>query len=134
MHEDVGAYLLGALEEAEREAFERHLAGCAECRDEVERLRPAVEALPRSVEPLQAPPELKASLMQAVEEEARAVARSPRGRRRPLRLPRVTPAVAWASAAFLLAVGIAGGLRPGQLTPRDGTGPLARNGRSPAPP
>lgn len=30
--EDAGVYVLGALDEAERAAFEDHLAGCAACR------------------------------------------------------------------------------------------------------
>ena len=30
--DEVGAYLLGALSDAERAAFEQHLAGCADCR------------------------------------------------------------------------------------------------------
>ncbi|MEW9554514.1 zf-HC2 domain-containing protein [Nonomuraea sp. NPDC050783] len=34
-HEDVAAYALGLLDEGERAAFERHLAGCASCADEV---------------------------------------------------------------------------------------------------
>ncbi|TMR10667.1 hypothetical protein ETD86_38700 [Nonomuraea turkmeniaca] len=34
-HEDVAAYALGLLDEDERAAFERHLAGCASCADEV---------------------------------------------------------------------------------------------------
>ena len=58
-HDDVGAYLLGALEPAEQAAFEGHLATCPECRDEVEQLRLAVDALPRSVEPFAPPPSLK---------------------------------------------------------------------------
>lgn len=33
-HDD-GAYLLGALAPAERAAYERHLAGCASCREAV---------------------------------------------------------------------------------------------------
>jgi anti-sigma factor RsiW len=33
-HDD-GAYVLGALAPAERDAYERHLAGCAECREAV---------------------------------------------------------------------------------------------------
>ena len=37
--DDIGAYLLGALNDLERQAFERHLTGCSECRDELERLR-----------------------------------------------------------------------------------------------
>ena len=32
------------------------MAGCAECRDEIERLRPAADALPRSVEQVEPPP------------------------------------------------------------------------------
>ena len=35
---EVGAYVLGALVPAEREAFEKHLAGCAICREEVAEL------------------------------------------------------------------------------------------------
>ena len=34
--EDIGAYLLGALEPAEQASFEGHLATCPECRAEVE--------------------------------------------------------------------------------------------------
>ena len=68
--EDVGAYLLGALTDDERRDFEGHLAACAECRDEIERLRPAPDALPRSVEQLEPPSTLKASLMEVVESEA----------------------------------------------------------------
>ena len=36
----------------EQRAFELHMEQCPECRDEVERLRPAADALPRSVEQL----------------------------------------------------------------------------------
>ena len=85
--EEIGAYLLGALTDLERQAFERHVAGCAECRDELERLRPAADALPRSVEQVEPPPGLKTSLMEVVESEARersgapaARARTPRSR------------------------------------------------------
>src|SRR5215207_10996416 len=68
--DDVGAYLLGALPELERQAFERHLRGCGDCQEELERLRPAADALPGSVEQFQPPPRLKASLMEVVEREA----------------------------------------------------------------
>ena len=67
--DDVGAYLLGALNELERQAFERHLTGCSECQEELERLRPAAEALPGSVVQLQPPPGLKRRLMAEVEGE-----------------------------------------------------------------
>jgi hypothetical protein len=37
-HADVGAYLLGALDEAEMTRFEEHLAGCAQCGRELDEL------------------------------------------------------------------------------------------------
>ena len=77
--EDVGAYLLGALPELEERAFERHVMACAECRDEIERLRPAAELLPRSVEQFEPPPGLRRSLMSTVEAEARERAGRPHG-------------------------------------------------------
>jgi anti-sigma-K factor RskA len=70
--DEVGAYLLGALTDSERAEFEQHLAGCAECRHELERLRPAADVLPRSVEQVEPPRSLKRSLMEVVEREARA--------------------------------------------------------------
>lgn len=115
LHDDVGAYLLGALRDDERDAFEAHVAGCVECREELERLRPAALALPRSVEPLVAPPRLKRALLDAVREEtkpARVIAR-PRRRWR-FSMPPLTPVVAWSSAAFLLAVGVGAGFGLGK--------------------
>jgi hypothetical protein len=76
--DDVGAYLLGALNELERHAFERHLAGCSECREEVERLRPAAEALPGSVVQLDAPPGLKKRVMAEVEGHSNVISLRPR--------------------------------------------------------
>lgn len=114
--ENVGAYLLGALTEIEERAFERHLTECPVCRDEVERLRPAADALPRSVTPVDPPARLKASLMEAVEEDLRSRAGSPR--RHPLAglrelldrtggaLGGMRPTVAWVSAAVVLMVGV----------------------------
>jgi anti-sigma-K factor RskA len=98
---DVGAYLLGALSELETAAFERHMMACAECRDELERLRPAAEAVARSPEQFEPPPSLRRSLMATVQEEAAAA--RPRSR---FRLPRPTfrwPQLAAAAAAFALA-------------------------------
>ena len=71
--DDIGAYLLGALNDLERQAFERHLSGCSECRDELERLRPAAEALPGSVVQLDPPPGLKQRLMAEVEGDSKVV-------------------------------------------------------------
>ena len=122
--ENVGAYLLGALSDFEREAFERHLMGCERCRDEVERLRPAADVLPRSVVPVPPPPSLKASLMEVVEREAAERG----GRRAPARaLPsfRIRPALAWVTAAFVLAVGIATGFGIAKLGSDEETRTLA---------
>ena len=125
--EDAAAYLLGALSDLERQAFEGHLAGCAECRQEIEHMRPAANALPRAVTPLVPPESLKRSLMEVVEREASGrepVTRTGEPVRTRLRerlgalMPSFgggRPALAWASAAFLLAIGIAGGIGLGQL-------------------
>ncbi|UVJ39131.1 zf-HC2 domain-containing protein [Arthrobacter sp. CJ23] len=51
IHQLLGAYLLGGLEAAEARAFEDHLAGCAECRRELEEL----ESLPALLDAVPAP-------------------------------------------------------------------------------
>lgn len=131
LHEDVGAYLLGALEGPERERFERHLADCPLCREEVERLRPAVDALPRSVEPLVAPRRLKGALLNAVREEAGPATAGRRPRRKwSFGIPRITPVVAWGSAAFLLFVGLASGFGLAKLTSGDDTRTIAASVQS----
>jgi anti-sigma factor RsiW len=115
--EELGAYLLGALTDLERQAFERHVAGCAECRDELEQLRPAADALPRSVEQVEPPPGLKTSLMEVVESEARERSGAPAARRRKprrLRLPSLggfRPAL----VAAALALGLVAGFGVAQL-------------------
>jgi anti-sigma-K factor RskA len=110
--DDIGAYLLGALTELEQHAFERHMAGCTECQEELERLRPAADALPGSVEQLQPPASLKASLMEVVEREAQ-VEREPapsRGvraaRRRFTRRRFLRPALVAAGLLIALAIGV----------------------------
>jgi anti-sigma-K factor RskA len=101
--DDLGAYLLGALNDLERQAFERHLTGCSECQEEVERLRPAAEALPASVVQLQPPPGLKRRLMAEVEGDV-APART-------ARLPRLrVPRLAFAAAALVLGLAIGFGV------------------------
>lgn len=49
-HDAVGAYLLDALPEEERIAFEAHLLTCESCRQEVAQLAPVVQLLPRLLE------------------------------------------------------------------------------------
>jgi hypothetical protein len=117
--DEIGAYLLGALTDLERQAFERHMAGCAECRDELERLRPAADALPRSVGQVEPPPRLKAALMEIVEQEARqssdATARTP-GPSLGERLRRLFGPLRPALAAGALALGVIAGFGVAQLT------------------
>jgi hypothetical protein len=118
--EEIGAYLLGALTDDEREAFEQHMHDCVECRAEIEQLRPAADALPRSVEQVEPPGSLKTSLMEIVEREAREAAAgegeqtwaAPPARSRPplrerLRLPSLRPALVVGALALGLAVGFA---------------------------
>jgi hypothetical protein len=118
--EELGAYMLGALTDLERQAFERHLAGCAECRGELERLRPAAEALPRSVEQVEPPPGLKASLMEVVEREARDRSGESVRRRPPLRarLPSLS-GLRPALVAGALALGVVAGFGVAQLAGED---------------
>ena len=110
--DDVGAYLLGALNELERQAFERHLRGCDECQEELERLRPAAEALPGSVVQLDPPPGLKKRLMAEVEGDAAPAKRTARsevagaGWLRGFRVPRP----AFVAAALLLGLAIGFGV------------------------
>jgi len=123
--DSTAAYVLGALDEAERVAFEEHMAGCPACREEVDDLLPAARALPVSAEPVDPPPSLKARIMAEVEREASLLAAagpeadrpapaSGRGRRRrfSLRIPRLVPV---AAAAALLVVGVAIGVGVSQL-------------------
>jgi anti-sigma-K factor RskA len=69
--DEVAAYLLGALEPGEAAELERHLAGCEECRAELEWLRPAAQVLPESVKRVEPPGELRGRLMAQVRSEAR---------------------------------------------------------------
>ena len=114
--ESIGAYLLGALPELEAEVFERHVMGCAACREELERLRPAAEALPRAVPQLAAPPGLKEAIMADVRGPAPARRRLSRLRLPGMRLPILRPATAWVSAAVILLAGLAAGYGIGALS------------------
>ena len=119
-HQDVGAYLLGALSEIEATAFKRHLMRCEECANDLERLAVAVDALPRAVEPVEPPPGLKAGLMEIVHREAPAPAgrQGPERERRALRrtwLARLSPATGALLATALLALGVALGYGFGAL-------------------
>ena len=74
---DMGAYVVGALEPAERATFEAHLPGCQGCRNELASLAGLPGMLgrlsPEEVEPGSPPPEhLAAGLVSALAERRRA--------------------------------------------------------------
>ena len=83
-----GAYVLGAMAVAEREEFEEHLSTCAICREEVEELQPAAEALPMASPLMVPPPELKDRIMAEVEREAELLGAAGAGADRPERTER----------------------------------------------
>jgi anti-sigma factor RsiW len=115
--DDVAVYLLGALEGDERREFETHMESCEECRRDLELLRPAADALPRSVEQMEPPPSLRRSLMDVVAGEAREREPASEGeRRRRLRglRPR-TGGLRVAMAVTLLAIGLAVGFEVSEL-------------------
>jgi anti-sigma-K factor RskA/putative zinc finger protein len=104
--EDLAAYALGALDPPETADMERHLDGCDRCQQELRWLRPAVQALPETVERTEPSPGLRQSLMAEVRADARADARpklrpaSPRAGRRSWFLK---PAMGFAVLALLVA-------------------------------
>ena len=153
--DSVGSYLLGAMPDDELGGFEAHLSECPACRDEVDRLRVAADALPVSVPLVAPPPELKDRIMTVVEAEAELLASAgpaarPARPERPARERRSwfgwlsRPAVALACALVLLVGGgVIGGLIAGggeetrtlsaQTAPEGATVDLkiARRGRHP---
>jgi hypothetical protein len=122
-----GAYVLGAMPEGERRRYEGHLVDCAICRDEVDELRPAAEALPVASAPMRPSPELKARIMAEVEREAALLAQAgpeadrppapqPRRRRSWLSGWRLAPVAATVLACGVLAGFVIAGLGGGTDT------------------
>lgn len=75
--EDAEMYMLGGLNEEEKQAFELHLPHCPECREKVEELAAVVSILPRAVEQIEPPKGMKERILAAVArsaEEARETA------------------------------------------------------------
>jgi anti-sigma-K factor RskA len=112
-HPDLGGYVLGALEPAERAAFEEHLAGCEACQREVAELRGLPELLERAAPAVEVPGDLRDRTFAAVERAAAAERRSRWSRRWAL----------VAVASVLLVLLVAGGLVLSQA------GPFADRGR-----
>lgn len=70
LREELAAYSLRALEPEETAEIEQHLERCESCREHLDWLRPAVDLLPASVEPLRPPESLRANLLATVQAEA----------------------------------------------------------------
>lgn len=70
LHDDLAAYALGALDEAEATELERHLEGCEACRSRVGWLEPAVNLLAGAVEQRTPSAGLREGLMAKVRAEA----------------------------------------------------------------
>jgi anti-sigma-K factor RskA len=99
--ENAAAYVLGALEPAEAEAFREHIAECAACRDEVAAFEAITEAMPASTGRSEVPRDLRRRVMREVRatpKTAPARASSIRTVRAPTRFP-----LAWGGA---LAAGV----------------------------
>jgi anti-sigma-K factor RskA len=62
-HELIASYALGVLDDEERASFERHLAGCATCREELPSLADAASALAWATEPASPSPELRGRIL-----------------------------------------------------------------------
>jgi anti-sigma-K factor RskA len=127
-HTLVGAYAMDAISAPDRERFERHLAGCQECRDEIASLREATALLgAAAAEPL--PAGLKERVLaaaavtrqqppadEAVTRPRREHARWPRSLAWPGRLALAASAAAAAAVIALAAVfGVANGSMQQQL-------------------
>ena len=123
--EDVAPYVLGALPDVDARDFERHMHDCELCRADVETLRPAVEALPLSVEQVEPPPELRRRVMAAVDADVKARRAAERTARVPRFQFRLLPALAAACVVLVVGIGVGIALTgedartvPGKAEPR----------------
>lgn len=106
---DAAAYVLGALEAEELEAFRAHMAQCAICRDEVSAFQQVADTLPLLAPPQPVPRGLKRRVMAEVRAQPRAGEKA-RTSRLPFRLPRLTasiPSLALVASAAVLVVAVA---------------------------
>lgn len=96
-HTDLGGYVLGVLEPEEAAAFEAHLAGCQECRRDLEELGSVPAFLEQAAPAVHVPPGLRDRTFAGIEAAARP-------RRRTVELRKV---VAAAAAVLLIGFGTA---------------------------
>jgi anti-sigma-K factor RskA len=97
LHESTGAYVVGALTDEDRAAFEAHLATCGPCREEVRAFREVVRGLDLAVEQHAPPAALRERVLAGTARPAVARVDAPAARR-------VSPAYWMAAAAAAAAV------------------------------
>jgi anti-sigma-K factor RskA len=97
---DAAAYVLGALEGHELEAFRAHLEQCAVCRDEVDAFGGVVNVLPIAAPQQRASRSLRRRVMRDVRQESRRAAHSAR----PMRSLPALGGRGWAAAGTACAV------------------------------
>ena len=110
--ESLGAYVLGALPDGERDRVSAHLANCPICAEDADALSRAAASLLEDVPAVDPPGELRDRIMAVVESEAallRATSPEP-ARRRRVSFPAPAPALRWAAtaAAALVIGGVVG--------------------------
>jgi hypothetical protein len=111
-HADIAGYLMDTLTPEQKQQVEEHLAGCAECRAEVDSLREwtaALEAVPEAML-LDGPPDDADLLLQRTLREIRAESSGRRHRR---------TAMLTLVAAAVVAVALVGGVLTGRSTAPD---------------
>jgi hypothetical protein len=103
-HRDLAGYLLGVLTPEEAAAFEEHLRGCRQCREEQAELGGLPEML-RITAVTEPPPALRARTFEAVAAAARAAETAPPEASRPQgpsqtgpHTPPASPAVPWSQS------------------------------------
>ncbi len=77
LEELMPAYVLDAVDEAQRVQIESHLKACPKCAQLAECYRPVVDLLPFAAEPVEPPPDLKYRVLAAMSAEAPRAARVP---------------------------------------------------------
>jgi anti-sigma-K factor RskA len=97
----IGPFLLGALTDAEAAEVRAHIATCAECAAEARTMQAVTDEIAWSVEPIDPPPAVRASVMAAV------AAQQPRGSVAPRGVKAMRLRAPWlaAAAAIVLAIG-----------------------------
>ena len=110
---DAAAYVLGALEDHELDAFRTHMAHCAVCRDECGTFQAVADALPMAAPQVPTPRRLRRRVRRNADADATDAYARPRATRIPLRdryALASAPALAAAAATAVIAVAGLGGL------------------------